>query len=1202
MFLLADGAPVYSASDLASAAACEFAVLRGMDVRLGRIERPDPTPDAMLARTAQLGDAHEKRVLQRYRDQYGPWDPRAGTGVVEIQRPDRGHATDRAALEAKHAETVAALRAGADVVFQAGFFDGRFGGWADFLVREGAAGAAPVYAVYDTKLARHAKVTALLQLAAYADQLVAAGVTPAEHVHLILGDASTTSHRLVDLLPVYRDRRARLQAMLDTHLAEPAPVAWGDPRYRACGRCEACSPEVARTRDVLLVAGLRGTQRARLLGAGIRTIEAFATSEGDVDGVGAGALEKLRAQARLQVLQGARPAGEVAFDLFAPEVVGALPAPDPGDIFFDFEGDPLWAEDGSTDWGLEYLFGVVEHPHEPGGEPVFRPFWAHDRAQEKQTLVDFLAYVDARRAVHPNLHVYHYAPYERTALLRLAGRHGVGENLVDDLLRSGVLVDLYATVRASLRVGQESYSIKKLEPLYMPSARAGGVTDASASIVEYAQACDVRDAGDLDGPDGFAARLQRIADYNAYDCLSTLRLRDWLLARAAESGVVPRRALPATEVPPTDDADAPEHDALAEALLAFAGAGPASARTADEQAVALLSAALGYHWREDKPFWWAHFDRLASDPSEWTEARGTLVVDRVEVLDGWAVPAGTRKNPRRRLRLTGRLEPGSDVRAGAEVYALYEAPIPGCAKTSENGVRGWLAGATVLSVRPTDTEQSVLEIEEKLPRGGTPFEALPMALGPCAGPSTATIHAAIEEFATEVLGKLAAAPGAPRLPDQPALDLMRRVPPRTRDGRPLPAVGTGPRAAIDAITAGLLALDDSYLAVQGPPGTGKTYAGSRVIAELVARGWRIGVVAQSHAVVENMLTAVGAAGVPPEQIGKKLAAGAPAPAALPAAPWRPLKDTAAFAAFYATQPGGFVVGGTAWDFTNAQRLPSTRLDLLVIDEAGQFCLANTIAVSAAARNLLLLGDPQQLPQVSQGRHPEPVDRSALGWLADGHETLPPGLGYFLAHTWRMHPALCAAVSRLAYEGRLTSMPSTALRQLEGVPPGITTVLVEHAGNAVASIEEAADVVRQVRQLVGRRWSDPAGAGAGATAAGGEDRLLEASDVVVVAAYNAQVWTVQRALAAAGLGGARVGTVDKFQGQEAPMVILTTAASSAEDVPRGMEFLLSRNRLNVAVSRGKWGAIIVRSRALTDYLPTQPGGLEELGAFIGLCAP
>ncbi|WP_407344926.1 TM0106 family RecB-like putative nuclease [Pengzhenrongella phosphoraccumulans] len=1209
MFLLSDGDLVYSASDLANAATCEFALLRALDAKLGRIAPLELTADAMLARAATLGDAHEKSVLQGYRDTFGLWDPVAGTGVVEIARPGDGLATDRSALEAKHAETLAALRTGADVVYQAGFFDGRFGGWADFLVREpDRSGAAPVYAVYDTKLARHAKVTALLQLAAYADQLITAGVTPADQVHLVLGDRSTTSHRLADLLPVYRDRRARLQALLDTHHAAGAAVTWADPHYphlRACGRCEVCTPEIVRTHDLLLVAGMRSTQRTRLREVGITTIDELAAGA-DATGnqtdtevstsatvkIGAATLARLRAQAALQVRQRERADGAVEHDLFAPEVVRALPPADPGDLFFDFEGDPLWAEAGSTDWGLEYLFGVVEQPTSPGTEPVFRTFWAHDRAQEKKALLDFLAYVTARRASYPDLHIYHYAAYEKTALQRLAGRHGVGEEAVADLLREGVLVDLYTTVRASLRVGQESYSIKKLEPLYMPP-RTGDVTNAAASIVEYADACAVRDDGDLDGPDGFTARMQRIADYNEDDCVSTLRLRDWLLATAA--GLPPAAAsdVPAGTPDAAEavvvDALPPERDETAEALLALVGDGPAAERTDDQQAIAMLAASLGYHWREETPFWWGHFDRLRSDPQDWTEPRGTLVVDHAEVLEDWAVPPGKR-NARRRLRLTGRLEPGSELRAGAEVVTLFDAPLPEAAKVATGASRGWMTGGKVVRVTAGAidrgaAEQDVLIVDESLPASFARHTETPMGLGPSAPPNSASVRQAIRDLADGVVATLAATPGEITLPDQSALDLLRRVPPRTLSGRPLPAVGDGGHAAIEAITTALLDLDHSYLAVQGPPGTGKTYAGSHVIAGLVSRGWRIGVVAQSHAVVENMLAAVRAAGVPAVQVGKKPAQGAVAPLGI--APWQPLKDNRAFDAFYAAQAEGFVVGGTAWDFTNAQRLPAEGFDLLVIDEAGQFCLANTVAVSAAARNLLLLGDPQQLPQVSQGKHPEPVDGSALGWLADGHETLPDTLGYFLAQTWRMHPDLCRAVSRLSYEGRLTSMPVTAERALEGVLPGVRTVLVEHAGNAVASIEEADEVVRQVTAVVGRPWRD------------GEERPLAPADVVVVAAYNAQRWTIRRALDQAGLAAVRVGTVDKFQGQQAPVVIVSMAASSAEDVPRGMEFLLSRNRINVAISRGMWCAIVVRSPALTDYLPTRPDGLAELGAFLGL---
>jgi superfamily I DNA and/or RNA helicase len=287
-----------------------------------------------------------------------------------------------------------------------------------------------------------------------------------------------------------------------------------------------------------------------------------------------------------------------------------------------------------------------------------------------------------------------------------------------------------------------------------------------------------------------------------------------------------------------------------------------------------------------------------------------------------------------------------------------------------------------------------------------------------------------------------------------------------------------------------------------------------------------------------------------------------------------------------------VIGGTAWDFANADRVPRGSLDLLVIDEAGQFSIAATIAASVSARNLLLLGDPQQLPQVSQGNHPEPVDASALGWVADGHEVLPAEYGYFLAESRRMHPAVAGPVSRLSYEGELHSHPVASLRSLEGVPPGLTPIPVDHVGNATASPEEAVAVVDLVAGLLGRDWVD-------ATDAAAASRPLAQRDLIVVTPYNAQLTVVRAALDAAGYSEVPVGTVDKFQGQEAAVAIVSLAASSAAAAPRGVEFLLLKNRLNVAISRAKWAAYVVYSHGLLDTLPRTPEGVAQLSAFIRL---
>ena len=624
---LVDGGVVTSASDLTTASKCEFAFLRALDAKLGRIDAVQQKADAMLERTGVLGDEHELRVLEGYRAQFGG-------GVVEIERPNL---RADGALEAAVAATEAAFRGGADIVCQATFFRDNFLGFADFIVRQPDGR----YLVQDTKLARTARVTALLQLAAYADQLDALGFVPAETVQLLLGDGTVSEHRLVDILPVYRKRRARLLQIIAERMADTAPVAWGDARYAVCGRCATCEAEVKGHRDVLLVAGMRVTQRTRLAEAGILTIDALAASGGEagapdttdtpgtphqpaptteIPGIADSTLAALRSQARLQVsaVEGAPP----PIDVYNPSALAVLPEPNPGDIFFDFEGDPLYTEGAGESWGLDYLFGLVE-PDE-----TFRAFWAHTWAEERVALRDFLDYLGARRAEFPGMHVYHYASYERTHLLTIAARHGVGEDEVDQLLQDNVLVDLYPVVKKAMRVGSHSYSIKKLEPLYMGAERRDeeGVTNAADSITEYVAARDEQVTGD-------AAEGQRmldaIADYNRYDCVSTLRLRDWLLARAAERGI------PVGAMQPEKDVAEVEPSPLREALLEIAGDPLDQGRSAEQTAAAFAAAAIDYHRREQKSFWWGHYARLEQPIEVWRNTRDVLEVFDVRVERDW---------------------------------------------------------------------------------------------------------------------------------------------------------------------------------------------------------------------------------------------------------------------------------------------------------------------------------------------------------------------------------------------------------------------------------------------------------------------------------------------------------------------------------------------------------------------------------------
>ncbi len=379
--------------------------------------------------------------------------------------------------------------------------------------------------------------------------------------------------------------------------------------------------------------------------------------------------------------------------------------------------------------------------------------------------------------------------------------------------------------------------------------------------------------------------------------------------------------------------------------------------------------------------------------------------------------------------------------------------------------------------------------------------------------------------------------------------------------------------------------DDSYLAIQGPPGTGKTRLGAEMIVERLVAGRRVGLTALSHKVISNLLDAVcGEAerrGYRPRAI-QKAELGQRCNSTV-------VQSTESNADVDDALAAGDVdlVAGTAWLFARDEI--EGKLDDLFIDEAGQMSLANVIAAATCARNVVLLGDPNQLRQPSKGSHPEGADLSALDHVLDHAQTIRPDRGRFLATTYRMHPDVCRFISEIAYENRLESAPDCALQGVGGdgelSGTGLRYGPVPHAGNRTSSIEEAGAVATLFNDLVGRPWTDRNGAA----------RSLTINDILVVAPYNAHVSLVAGKLP----GGARVGTVDKFQGQEAPVVIYSMATSTASDAPRGMDFLYSLNRLNVAISRAQGMAILVCSPALLDVIARTPSQMRLANALCHL---
>ncbi|WP_116450204.1 TM0106 family RecB-like putative nuclease [Blastococcus litoris] len=1083
-----DGRLVLSPTDLTAHQECRHLTRLDLGVAAGEWAAPDVETTEELRFVFDRGMAHERKYLDSLKAE--------GRTVAEIATVFDAEVRRRAEVE-----TVEAMRRGFDVVYQGTFFDGAWGGQADFLLRVDRPSPAFgdwSYEIADTKLARKLKVAALLQMATYAERLsVLQGVAP-ERIHVVTGDGESRPWRLIDVAAYARRARARLETFVD------APPTTGPSPTGYCEQCrwaDRCNGELRQADDLGLVAGMRGDHRDLLRAAGIPTLEALATASPEqlkASGIGADARTRLQQQAAEQLRE--RRTGESSRTLLVP-VAGLgllrLPPPSPGDLYLDFEGDP-WFEDGA---GIEYLAGLGDRS---GG---FTPLWAHDRPAEKRMVADLIDRIVAAAQADSAMHVYHYAPYEVTALKKLTGGYGVREAELDQLLREERFVDLYPVVRQSMRISKESYSIKKVEAFYGRS-HEGEVASGLGSVLVYERWL----------ADGDAAKLAAIESYNKEDVDSTRELHDWLEQQRAElealHGSLPR---PVVELK-APDAKVTAAQAVEQELT----------DRLHEAGHELLGDLVGWHRREDRPAWWEVYRLQDLDAEELVgdgTALGGLTFERY-------------LGPEKRSHLYEYSFPVQDtkVSAGEDAFDVDTAKRAGT-------VRELDIATCRLVLKTTAAEPPRL-------RG----------LGPAGPLTTTSLREAIQATGEDVLA------------DRDCLGqalVERRVPPGTplREGE----------TTTDAIVRLGLALDGEVLAIQGSPGSGKTTAAAELIRQLLDAGKKVGVTATSHAVIGNLLKAVGQPAL--QKCDESQHCGSDDVA------WSSDNE---FVADRLLAGDVSLVGGTAWFWTRAD--VAEALDALVVDEAGQFSLANAVAVARCARSLVLLGDPQQLAQPSQAVHPGESGASALEHLLDGHATIPPERGVFLDRSYRMHPDIRRFVSHLAYEGRLESADGREGVAVLGEGPlagsGLRVLPVDHVMTCADKSQQEADVVARLWGSVqGSTWRNYLG----------EEARIGPEQVLVVAPYNAQVALIKASLPA----GARVGTVDKFQGQEAPVVIYSMTSTSADDAPRGVGFLYDLNRLNVAVSRAQALACVVLSPLLLDAPVRTPDQLRKVNALCRL---
>ena len=1095
----------------------------------GEVTPDEQTEDQVLI--AQTGDQHERAVLDEFKATVA--------NLIEIPKEDSADA---------RAKTLAALNANAPVIYQAVLQCGPFAGFADFLTLE----ASGQYQVWDTKLARSPKPYFIIQLCCYSEMLAAVTGGPMpEKFGIILGNKDRVEFRIEDFIHYYRCIKAGFLAMHEGFTGKladrPEPLPRADH-----GRWTSLAEKFFDDTDHLVrVAGISVGQIKKLKTAGITTMAEIAAASGkSVRKLASDTLEKLVAQARLQCQTRTdrieKPAAASRFELLPltgpngePVGLACLPPDHPADVFFDMEGYPL------VSGGLEYLFGACSRNGKLGSFD-FQDWWAHDRDEEKAALEGFVDWAYKRWKRNPGMHIFHYAAYEVSAVRRLSTRHDTRQDEVDELLRNKVFVDLYQIVRHGLRIGEDSYSIKRVERLYRPK-RITEVATAVDSIVQYARWIESKQQRDWNN----SAILKDIRDYNEDDCKSTAELLQWLRTVGCDHKTVPAHSKPASA--PLDS------PVLTPVVLARLETAEQLRKQGDAVSI-VLADVIDFHRREAKPMWWRMFDRSEATPEELRDDPGCI-----EGLQAIGTPEIEIKS----LVQTYRFDPSQECKLAKDDKVMFthnlEAKFTLAALDTSEGELQLKLGMANLNERFGGIFPQVGSV---LPDENVPAGIIQKAL-------TAV---AAEHLTNELHPSVAA--------------LLNRVPPaavlqKRRESTTNAAI---------RITA---SMSGGCLVIQGPPGTGKTYTASHVITALLAAGKKVGISSNSHKAVVNLLRACGEAASVKGRLLQGIKVGGDHDGALFSAnpKLRHIKNSAEACAAYK----GGVVGGTAWLFARPDW--EDVLDFLFIDEAGQVSLANAVAMARCARNLVLLGDQMQLEQPVQGSHPGDAGLSALQYALKDmgvskpdapifHAVVPADYGLFLGETRRMHPSVCRFISASIYEGRLNSHPDCA-RQRIVVARGKSSLItketgvvfsgIEHDGNVQQSDEEIERVKAIYQELLGRIYTDK----------DGKTRPLALGDFLFIAPYNAQVRALQAALPA----GARVGSVDKFQGLEAPVCILSLCSSYGEYGSRGLGFILDRNRINVAVSRAQCLAVIVADPRIAS---ATAGSIQEMALINLFC--
>ncbi len=1023
--------------------------------------------------------------------------------------------------EEKIKETIKALKEGYDLIYGGWLKSGNWSGELDFLeinkkVKSDLGSWS--YEITDTKHSSKVKGDHIYQQCIYTNLLKdVQGILP-EKFYILLKDKTKQPIKIKEVYDTFLFHKNSYEKFLLNGISKTKPE-----KCSFCNLCDwsnHCDNEWRNKRHPNQVLGNNRKNCQKFYQAGIKTYDEIAKLDYKTK------IEGLREETKIERIEQAKlqiEAEKKGTPIFKPKEenfvlnkgFNLLPKESACDLFFDIEGVQDYVFPGR----LEYLFGIY---YEEDGEKIFKPFWAHNKKEEKKTVINFFEFTKKHFTKYPHAKIYHYAPYEITTLERLTSMlkvHGVD---YDHYLNLGKFVDLFRVIKQAINVSQKSYSLKDIEKYY-DFKRSGDIQKGDVSEEFYIQWMETKDQKLLD----------QIGEYNKQDCLSTFKLRKWLLRIKPEQ----------TKwfVPEKEQIDLRPHE---EVLLEYQKKFNES-KLKDKPMIKLLSDIIGYYLREMKPSWREFFDRKHLSHEELideNECIGNMkLVSQLQDKRSFEFkflfpPQEYKLKKGDRVIIANNNDPDRDDSAGTikELDQVNRSVVlrKGISKEKKQLPRTLSIGKKLMKHSLYDKlNKNIYDFCENILENKKGYDALKCFLNRDI-PNIKDLKSGDKIIKSE--------------------NFIKEIP--------------------DIISR----LNSSCIFIQGPPGTGKTFHSSNAIVELLKKNKKVAVTANSHKVIHNLLERVENIATKQDFNFKGLKKGNPND-----------RDSFYDGKLIKTESNEkkyidglkdnkiLLYSGTKFHLSSWYY--RSKIDYLFIDEASQFSLADLIALGGITKNIVLVGDQLQLGQPTQGSHPNLSGYSVLDYLLEGKDTVPANMGIFLTRTYRMHPNINAFISENFYENKLLTDISAESRKVNYPKnffinnDGIHTILMDHIDCSQTSEAEFKKIDEIIKKLLGQKFID----------SDKTERPLMISDFLIISPYNAQVNFLLERLPK----GTRCGTIDRFQGQEAPITIISMTSSDVENLPRDKSFFFNRNRLNVAVSRAQCSSIILFNPNLLESAPT-----------------